>query len=61
MTEELAKGYACHTCGEWHAFPAYVYAHWDLLIKHTCDRCGALHDIVRGHADLIEAGRNHAL
>lgn len=45
----LPKGFTCTQCGKEHEFDAYVYAHWDTLLGHTCD-CGAEHGILRGVA-----------
>jgi RNase P subunit RPR2 len=47
--KELPEGYTCK-CGEFHKYPAYVYAHWRDLLTHTCEKCGAKHDILMGHA-----------
>jgi hypothetical protein len=46
---ELAKGFTC-TCGAEHAYPPYVFAHWRDKLTHTCEHCGALHEIVMGVA-----------
>lgn len=35
---ELPKGWTC-TCGLFHRFSLWVYAHWDIEITTTCD-CG---------------------
>lgn len=52
MTEkEQPKGYTCE-CGAEHKFPAYVFAHWYEELFHTCDKCGAKHSVLRGHAQL---------
>ncbi len=44
-----SSSYVCTKCGKEHAFPAYVYAHWDMEVIHTCD-CGAKHVLLRGVA-----------
>lgn len=36
----LPKGYMC-VCGKEHEFSAYVYAHWNDKLVHTCDGCGS--------------------
>lgn len=43
---ELAKGYTC-TCGKEHTYPAYVYAHWNIALTHTCE-CGLRWTIMQG-------------
>lgn len=48
MSEELPKGYKC-TCGKFNEYPAYVYAHWDIELVHTCD-CGKIWTICEGEA-----------
>ncbi|VVB52807.1 Uncharacterised protein [uncultured archaeon] len=42
----LPKSYKC-ACGKVHVHPAYLYAHWDEIITHTCD-CGRKNDLLRG-------------
>lgn len=34
----MNKGYTC-LCGKFNEFSAWVYAHWNEEIAHTCD-CG---------------------
>lgn len=46
-------GFICE-CGKFHPFCGYVAAHWDLPLTHTCDECGAMHDVLRGVAELRE-------
>jgi len=53
MSEEIAKGFDCSACKKSHEFPAYVFAHWDTRLTHTCD-CGARHVILRGKAKRME-------
>ena len=36
--ETLPSGHVC-SCLQVHKWPPYVYAHWDVRIKHTCDKC----------------------
>lgn len=57
---ERAKGFTCE-CGKYHAYAMYVYAHWQDLLKHTCDQCGAKHDILLGHATLRRKGKKTML
>lgn len=47
------KGFTCR-CGERHEFPAYVYAHWDMTLTHTCDNCGRRHEVIAGVASEIK-------
>ncbi len=53
---ELPKGYTC-TCGTEHAYPGYVYAHWNESLTHTCETCQAQHEVIRGIATLIKEGK----
>jgi hypothetical protein len=43
----LSAGYRC-VCGAEHRYPAYVYAHWDTFLTHTCDACGAKTQVFEG-------------
>ena len=54
--KELPKGFKCTTCNKEHIFPAYVYAHWDDLLIHTCDECGAKHSVMCGEVEVISEG-----
>lgn len=38
----------CGGCGTALAFSTYVYAHWDVVLVHTCPKCDAHHEILRG-------------
>ena len=49
MTYVSPSGYTCE-CGKDHKFPAYVYAHMDIELTHTCT-CGRRHIILRGAAE----------
>lgn len=49
------KGFFCTGCGRAERFGAYVYAHWDIELVHTCE-CGQQHTIVEGHAYPIAGG-----
>lgn len=55
---ELAKGFTCRTkgCGRKHIFDLYVYAHWDMQLRHACT-CGALSTIQRGHVTVSKPGK----
>lgn len=50
--EKLAKGFRCE-CGAWEEYPAWLFAHWDDRVNHTCDVCGRKHVLFRGEARLI--------
>lgn len=50
MTNDaMPSSYTCAACKKQHDYPAYVFAHWNESITHTCD-CGAKSRILRGHA-----------
>lgn len=51
------KGFKCLTCGKRHAFGGYVMAHWDLPLTHTCDGCGAVHEVRAGNVKQVSKGR----
>jgi len=53
-TKPLREGFTCE-CGKEHKFPTYVYAHWRELLIHTCDVCGAKHEICAGAVNLISS------
>lgn len=44
---EIPRSYKCPKCGKDHTFPAYVYAHFDESIVHTCE-CGEKNEIIKG-------------
>jgi hypothetical protein len=52
---DLPKGYTC-ACGKEHRFPSYVYAHWDMLLTHTCE-CGRENEMVRGIVRIQELAK----
>lgn len=54
--KELPKGFKCTTCNKEHTFPAYVYAHWDEELIHTCGDCGAKHIVMCGEIEVISEG-----
>lgn len=56
LDESMPKGWTCG-CGTFHEFGVYVAAHWSDRLKHTCDRCGATHDVQRGVIKLLKKGR----
>ena len=45
----LAPGgsWACE-CGEVHILGAYVAAHWDVPLEHTCSVCGCKRQVLSG-------------
>lgn len=51
-----AKGFTCGTCGKFHEFPMYVFAHMRQVIVHDCD-CGAKHSIVMATARQTKKGK----
>lgn len=53
----MPKGFKCE-CGKEHEFGAYVYAHWDIELFHTCDNCGARHEVFQGNVTLINDRNN---
>lgn len=57
--DTMPKGFKCE-CGTEHPFSAYVYAHWDIRLSHTCDECGARHNILGGTATLHKKGTGRA-
>ena len=53
---ELAKGFNCETCGKFHQFSMYVYAHMRDPLTHHCE-CGAKHSIFMATAKQTKKGR----
>lgn len=43
----LPDRYTCK-CGKVHVYPTWVYAHWDLELRHTCDGCGRVNILHKG-------------
>jgi len=52
----MKDGYNCETCGKYHEYPMYVYAHSREVLIATCDNCGAKHEIIMFNAKQIESG-----
>lgn len=50
------SGFSCTTCKKQHRFSVYVFGHMNEHLTHTCDQCGAQHDIFQGQAKLTRAG-----
>lgn len=48
-------GHNCATCKMAHRWPAYVFAHWDMPLQHTCD-CGEVSQLLSGTVTRITAG-----
>jgi len=48
---KLAEGFTCE-CGEYHKYPAYVFAHWRTPLTHSCDKCQRQHTVIMGMAML---------
>jgi hypothetical protein len=40
-------GFTC-TCGMRHVYPGYVFAHWDILLTITCDKCKRKWNLLAG-------------
>ncbi len=53
---EIPKDFACE-CGQKHEFGFYVAAHSDILLTHTCDKCGAQHYIRNYNVGLKKKGK----
>lgn len=47
VAQELVKGFRCR-CGEYHRFPPYVYAHWNIILTFTCPKCNRKCEILQG-------------
>jgi hypothetical protein len=47
LRDEAATGYVC-SCGKFHRFTAWVYAHWDIPISSECDACGRTSHLMQG-------------
>lgn len=54
----IRQGFNCETCGKWHQFSMYVFAHSRDVLKHKCDNCGAEHSIVMMHAKQTKKGKS---
>lgn len=52
-------GHIC-TCGKEHKWPGYVYAHWDIELRHTCP-CGVQVLIQEGVVTPIKKSRKKRL
>ena len=53
MEHDLKKGYVCG-CGKYNRFTAWVYAHMNIKIRHTCE-CGRTNILLRGRvAETVE-------
>jgi len=50
MTEN-PKGFTCE-CGEYIQYSGYVYAHWNDVLTHICEKCKRKHVIIQGIASL---------
>lgn len=56
VNDDTPKGFACATCGKFHEFSGWVYAHWRERLTHTCE-CGARYSICRGRAIQTKRGK----
>ncbi len=45
--EERSNGFTCK-CGEYHKYPAYVHAHWNLRLNFTCPECDRKFKVFQG-------------
>ena len=57
---DLPSGFNCATCDKRHAYPGYVFAHFQETLTHTCG-CGAQHRIRKGKVTQIKKGKNAAV
>lgn len=57
ICKRCRSGFNCETCGMWHKFDAYVYAHTRDLLQHTCKWCGAEHSIIMLSASQTKQGK----
>src|SRR4051812_39895984 len=57
LSREIAKrdGFACLGCGTQQAMSPYIMAHWGTLLVHTCQTCGAQHNMKAGVITLKSA------
>jgi len=55
----MEKGFTCE-CGKFHEFGVWVAAHWDMPLVHTCDSCGAKHNVLRGMVSLKKKRKRSA-
>lgn len=47
VKEDGVSRWKCSSCDEEHQLSAYVFAHWDEKLVHTC-KCGEQHSILAG-------------
>lgn len=52
----IPNGFHCVTCNKWHPFSAYVYAHANVHLVHTCD-CGAKHELLNFRVEQTKRGK----
>lgn len=59
MSTATPKGFKCTTpkCGKYHPFGVWVFAHWDIQLKHLCEVCGAVHTVQQGVVRISKRGR----
>jgi hypothetical protein len=58
-SKPLPKGMNC-SCGKYWPFDVYVYAHWDLEMRHTCDECGREVILKSGRIRVKKEGKHNA-
>jgi Zn finger protein HypA/HybF involved in hydrogenase expression len=44
------EGTTCEQCGTFSPFPAYVFAHWTILLTFTCPTCGQKYEVFEGES-----------
>lgn len=47
-TPKLPTHAKCPQCGEEVKLCSYVYAHWDIELCRTCEKCGCYHGLRLG-------------
>lgn len=57
IVDQLPKGVHC-ACGLFSRYPAYVYAHWDIVLVFTCPHCKREYEIIGGTATEKGNGRS---
>jgi len=50
---ELPKGFTC-SCGEYHRYTEYVYAHWREALHVTCEACKTVWHVYAGVPSILK-------
>lgn len=45
----------CPKCGDEVKLDAWIYAHWDIELKKTCEKCGSTLGLKRGYVYVIQS------